>query len=94
MEFPPGIETGDGGAMDMKLSNKVYNKIRNFSVKEGKRKSRLHDKKEQSTAEMALDPQTRVLLQKMINNGVLESVRIPFAFLHLDHVGFNVSLTY
>ena len=26
MEFPPGIETGDGGAWDMQLSNAVYNK--------------------------------------------------------------------
>ena len=34
MEFPSGIETGDGGGFDMQLSNKVYKKIRNFSVKE------------------------------------------------------------
>ena len=26
MEFPPGIETGDGGGCDMQLSNAVYNK--------------------------------------------------------------------
>jgi RIO kinase 3 len=26
MEFPPGIETGDGGGLDMQLSNSVYNK--------------------------------------------------------------------
>ena len=38
MEFPPGIQTGDGGGFDMQLSNQVYNKIRNFSIKEGKRK--------------------------------------------------------
>ena len=25
MEFPPGIETGDGGGWDMQLSNAVYN---------------------------------------------------------------------
>ncbi len=26
MEFPPGIETGDGGGLDMQLPNSVYNK--------------------------------------------------------------------
>ena len=41
MEFPPGISTGDGGGFDMHLSNQVYNKIRNFSVKEVKRKNRI-----------------------------------------------------
>ena len=38
MENCDAIMTGDGGNFDMQLSNKVYNKIKNFSVKEGKRK--------------------------------------------------------
>jgi len=74
MEFPPGIQTGDGGGFDMQLSNKVYNKIRNFSVKEGKRKARVHDKEEKAVAEQALDPTTRLLLYKLVNGGVLDSV--------------------
>ena len=74
MEFPPGIETGDGGGFDMQLSNAVYNKIRNFSVKDSKRRARVHDKAERSTAEQAMDPQTRLILHKMIDGGVLEAL--------------------
>jgi len=74
MEFPPGIQTGDGGGFDMQLSNKVYNKIRNFSVKEGKRKNRLQDKEERAVAEQAVDPKTRVLLFKLVNGGVLDAI--------------------
>lgn len=74
MEFPPGIHTGDGGGFDMQLSNKVYNKIRNFSVKEGKRKNRIQDKEERAVAEQAVDPKTRVLLFKLVNGGILDAV--------------------
>jgi len=74
MEFPPGIETGDGGGFDMQLSNKVYNKIRNFSVKEGKRKNRVGDKEDKAVAEQAVDPKTRILLYKLVNGGVLDAV--------------------
>merc|ERR1719228_2066352 len=74
MEFPPGIETGDGGGFDMQLSNKVYNKIKNFSVKEGKRKNRLQDKEDKADTEQAVDPKTRILLYKLVNGGVLDAV--------------------
>lgn len=74
MEFPPGIETGDGGKFDMQLSNPVYNNIRNFSIKEGKRKNRVADKVDKSTASEAVDPKTRLLLYKMVNNGILDSI--------------------
>jgi len=74
MEFPPGIQTGDGGGFDMQLPNKVYNKIRNFSVKEGKRKNRLQDKEERAVTDQAVDPKTRVILFKLVNGGVLDAV--------------------
>jgi len=74
MEFPPGISTGDGGGFDMHLSNQVYNKIRNFSVKEVKRKNRIQDKEERAVTEQAVDPKTRVLLFKLVNGGVLDSI--------------------
>jgi len=74
MEFPPGIETGDGGGFDMQLSNKVYNKIKNFSVREGKRKNRVGDKEDKAVAEQAVDPRTRLLLYKFVNGGVLDSI--------------------
>ena len=56
------------------LSNKVYNKIRNFSIKEGKRKHRIQDKEERAVTDQAVDPKTRVLLFKLVNGGVLDSV--------------------
>jgi len=68
------IMTGDGGGFDMQLSNKVYNKIKNFSVKEGKRKNRVQDKEDKAVAEQALDPSTRLLLYKLVNGGVLDAV--------------------
>lgn len=74
MEFPPGFETGDGGGFDMKLSNGVYNTLKTYSVAEEKRNKRLHDKVEKSTAVQALDPKTRLLLFKMVNAEILESI--------------------
>ena len=52
----------------------MYNKIRNFSIKEGKRKNRLADKEDRAVAEQALDPKTRVLLYKLVNGCILDSV--------------------
>ena len=74
MEFPPGIHTGDGGGFDMQISNKVYNKIKNFSVKEGKRRNRVGDKEDKAVAEQAVDPRTRILLYKLVNGGVLDAI--------------------
>ena len=74
MELSPGIDTGDGGGFDMQLSNKVYNKIRNFRVKEGKRKNRIGDKEDNAVAEQAVDPKTRIILYKLVNGGVLDAV--------------------
>ena len=58
----------------MQLPNKVYNKIRNFSIKEGKRKNRIVDKEERAVAEQAVDPKTRVLLFKLVNGGILDAI--------------------
>lgn len=76
MEFPPGVETGDGGAhgFNMKLSNKVYNVLKVHSMSEEKRSKRLHDKIEKATALEALDPNTRLILYKMVNAGILEGI--------------------
>lgn len=74
MNLPPGINTGDGGGFDMQLSNKVYNKLCRSAMSDMRRKNRVHDKVEKATSEMALDPKTRLLIFKMINNAVLEVV--------------------
>ncbi|CAL4088804.1 unnamed protein product, partial [Meganyctiphanes norvegica] len=74
MNLPPGINTGDGGGFDMELSNNVYNKLQRSTMKDIRRSNRVHDKVEKATAEMALDPNTRLLIYKMVNNAVLETV--------------------
>lgn len=74
MEFPPEFVSGDGEGMDMQLPNHVYNKLKRHSEKENKRQQKLHEKKEHSTAEHAMDPRTRLLMYKMVNNGTLESI--------------------
>jgi len=75
MSIPADIRTGDGGGLDMQLSNSVYNQLKKFAWKDGRRREgRIHDKEEKSTAEQAVDPSTKLLLFKMINNGILENV--------------------
>ncbi|XP_042142508.1 serine/threonine-protein kinase RIO3 [Ixodes scapularis] len=74
MELPPGISTGDGGGFDMRLSNHVYNSLKVHSAQEGRRAARLHDKREKATAEQTLDPNTRLLLYKLVNREILDEV--------------------
>ncbi|KFM82276.1 Serine/threonine-protein kinase RIO3, partial [Stegodyphus mimosarum] len=79
MEFPPGILTGDGGMFDMKISNNVYNSLKIYSMAEDKRGHKVHDKKEKSTAEKALDEKTHLILYKLVNNQTLESLNGCFS---------------
>uniref|UniRef100_A0A8C7Q5Z5 Serine/threonine-protein kinase RIO3 n=1 Tax=Oncorhynchus mykiss TaxID=8022 RepID=A0A8C7Q5Z5_ONCMY len=72
--FAPEINVGDGLGMDLKLSNQVYNSLKQHCHSEQRRSARLHDKKEHSTAEQAVDPRTRLLMYKMVNAGVLENI--------------------
>ncbi|KPM04273.1 serine/threonine-protein kinase RIO3-like protein [Sarcoptes scabiei] len=74
MEFESDIKTGDGGGFPMKLSNNVYNALKVHSINEGKRMARLHEKKEKSSAEKAVDAKSRILLFKLINRGILETM--------------------
>ena len=58
-----------------KLSNSVYNELKKFSIKDGRRRAgKIKDKIEKSTTEQAVDPQTKLILFKLINNGILENV--------------------
>ncbi|XP_054479025.1 serine/threonine-protein kinase RIO3 [Anoplopoma fimbria] len=72
--FAPEVHVGDGLGMDLKLSNQVFNSLKQHCYSEQKRSARLHDKKEHSTAEQAVDPRTRLLMYKMVNAGVLENI--------------------
>ncbi|CAH1802206.1 unnamed protein product [Owenia fusiformis] len=73
-QFPPGFQTGDDTQFDMKLNNKVYNKLKSHSIAENKRSQRLHEKKEHSTSEQAIDPRTKLIMYKLVNNEILESI--------------------
>lgn len=49
-QFAPEINVGDGLGMDLKLSNQVYNSLKQHCSAEQRRSARLHEKKEHSTA--------------------------------------------
>jgi len=72
--LPPCIATGDAGSFDMQLSNRVYNNLKNYSKAEDQRRTRLHDKQEKATTDMAMDPKTRLMLYKLINADILKKV--------------------
>ncbi|CAH0720560.1 unnamed protein product, partial [Brenthis ino] len=75
MTFPPEVCTGDGAGFDMKLPNSVFNQLKEHTRWEQARKHKMLDRKEsQATAEMGLDEATRLILFKMINNGMLENI--------------------
>nr|KAF6383437.1 hypothetical protein mPipKuh1_014916 [Pipistrellus kuhlii] len=72
--FVPGFQVGDGIGMDLKLSNHVFNALKQHAYSEERRSARLHKKKEHSTAEKAVDPKTRLLMYKMVKSGMLETI--------------------
>ncbi|XP_053610543.1 serine/threonine-protein kinase RIO3 [Plodia interpunctella] len=75
MAFPPEVCTGDGAGFDMKLSNSVFNHLRESTRQHQSRKHKMLDRKEShATAEMGLDEPTRLILFKLINNGLLEDI--------------------
>ncbi|MBN3284312.1 RIOK3 kinase, partial [Polyodon spathula] len=77
--FAPEVQVGDGIRMDLKLSNQVFNALKQHCYSEQRRSARLHEKKEHSTAEQAVDPKTRLLMYKMVNAGTLEAINGCFS---------------
>lgn len=49
-QFAPGFQVGDGIGMDLKLSNHVFNALKQHAYSEERRSARVHEKKEHSTA--------------------------------------------
>lgn len=72
--FAPEVHVGDGLGMDLKLSNQVFNSLKQHCYSEQRRSAKVHEKKEHSTAEQAVDPRTRLLMYKLVNAGVLENI--------------------
>ena len=52
----------------------MYNVLKGHSQKEEKLAQRLHEKKEHSTQEHALDAKTRLMLFKLVDRGILTEI--------------------
>ena len=56
------------------FSTKITNNLTKYANKEMRSKARLHENKEKSTAEHAVDDRTRKILFKLVNSGSLDGV--------------------
>eukprot|EP00795_Rhopilema_esculentum_P008544 gene8544-14545_t len=74
--FPPNFASGDVASkdLDIKLPNHVYNTLKLHSMKEEKHSHKVTEKKEHSTHEQALDSKTRIMLYKLVNSEVLDTI--------------------
>jgi RIO kinase 3 len=76
-QFPISFQSGDlksSKGRDITVTNRVYNQLKRFAVKDARHAARLHEKKDHSTVEMAMDKTTRLLVFRLVNGGLLESV--------------------
>jgi len=71
--MPLSFPCGAAHTSNQPISNRIYNQLRKSAHKDQKRKQRQKEEKERSTAEKAVDENTRILLQKLINIGLVES---------------------
>ena len=74
--FPPHFSAGDVTSPqdDFRLPNHVYTVLKQHSIKEERQSQRIHEKKEHSTQNVSLDPNTRLVLFKFVNSGMLTEV--------------------
>jgi RIO kinase 3 len=75
-QFPVTFPAGDVAdeRSYYRLSNPVYNSLKLHAKTEQHRAERLHEKKEHSTHEQALDEKTRLMLFKLVDSGMLEEI--------------------
>lgn len=73
-QFAPGFQVGDGIGMDLKLSNHVFNALKQHAYSEERRSARLHEKKEHSTAVSMLSTSPTVV-EKFILQTVFSGKR-------------------
>jgi len=71
--LPVSFPCGDAHTSNQPISNKIYNQLRRSAYKDQKRQQRHGEAKEKSTAEKAVDENTRIILQKVINVELVES---------------------
>lgn len=74
MSFPTSMSgVGDLDTYDAKIPNRVFNAMRNFSYKESGRAARVREKADVATS-LHIDRLGRLVLFKLVNQGVLGSV--------------------
>ena len=71
-DLPNSIDTGRMEGLT--LDSKTFNSIKQHSHKMRKQHARLHEGKSNSTAEHAIDENTRLVLYKWVNSGLLKQV--------------------
>lgn len=77
MGFHSDFSSGDCGNFDMKISNKVFNELRQYSFSMAKKSNQqfLDRQENAKTSEMGMDQKTRLLLYKLINTSmILDSI--------------------
>ena len=72
--LPLSFPSGDMKKGDVRVSNKVYNKIKRDANKRDRSQARVKEAKDTSTSDLALDTKTRLLLFRMVNAGILEEI--------------------
>eukprot|EP00039_Didymoeca_costata_P027421 m.18357 g.18357 ORF g.18357 m.18357 type:complete len:597 (+) comp6292_c0_seq1:146-1936(+) len=72
--FPLSFPCGDVRGKKIRVSNKVYNKLKTKATQSDKARNRVKEKKDFSTSDQALDAKTRLVLYRLVNSGVLDSV--------------------
>eukprot|EP00041_Stephanoeca_diplocostata_P018188 m.379131 g.379131 ORF g.379131 m.379131 type:complete len:645 (+) comp20946_c0_seq1:164-2098(+) len=74
LSFPSGDIHSQKAQGQIKMSNKVYNQCMTYAFKSEKRRSRTNEQKDTSTSDLVLDTKTRLLLFRMVNANILDSV--------------------
>lgn len=74
LESQFGIDCGNLVDYDIKLDNPVYNQLSQHAVETESRRIRKHGKEDRETRENVMDQETRLLVFKMINEGILKEL--------------------
>ncbi|EFO27525.1 atypical/RIO/RIO3 protein kinase [Loa loa] len=72
MHLPINIPTGD--VVGERLSNRVYNKLRNYGKVDQRRNAREKDKDEKATNELSMDKVTRLIIYRFITSGLFDVI--------------------
>lgn len=72
--FPVGFLSGDMSGSDLQINNKTYNALKQHAYSEDRKAQRVHETKDHYTSEHVFDEKTRIMLYKLVSNGILASI--------------------